>query len=78
MSVSDSLRQAIRNSDATLYRVAKDAEIDWGTLQRFLDGTRPNIRIDTVEKLCRYFGLELPRIAGRRRARSGRRRANSR
>ena len=33
--------------------------MDWGTIQRFLDGTRPNIRIDTVDKLCEHLGLEL-------------------
>ena len=43
----------------TFYRVAKDAGVDWGTLQRFVDGARPNIRIDTVGKLCECLGLEL-------------------
>jgi hypothetical protein len=71
MSVSDTLRQAIRQSDQTLYRIAKDAGVDWSVLQRFLDGSRPNIRLDTVEKLCLHFGLELrPANAGRGR-RSG-------
>ena len=57
--ISDQLRTAIQNVDVTLYRIAKDAGVDWGTLQRFLDGTRPNIRIDTVDKLCEHLGLEL-------------------
>ena len=57
--VSDQLRAAIKAKDATLYRIAKDSDVDWGTLQRFLDGTRPNIRIETVDKLCEYLGLEL-------------------
>ncbi len=59
--VSDQLREVIEATDATYYRIAKDAEIDWGTLQRFVDGRRPNIRIDTIEKLCEYLGLELRR-----------------
>ena len=59
MTFSDQLRAAIQDQDVTLYRIAKDSEVDWGTLQRFLDGTRPNIRIDTVEKLCEYLGLDL-------------------
>ena len=66
MSIAESLRQAVQRSDETLYRIAKDTEIDWGTLQRFLDGTRPNIRLDTVEKLSAYFGLELRPIARHR------------
>ena len=75
MSVSDTLRQAIRKSGKTLYRIAQDTRIDWSILQRFLDGTRPNIRIDTIEKLCRYFGLELRPIAESRQGKSSRRRA---
>ena len=74
MSISETLRKAIRKSDATLYRIAKDAETDWGTLQRFVDGTRPNIRIDTVEKLCAYFGLELRPLLRTRESSGSRRR----
>lgn len=59
MTIGDQLRAAIDAADVTLYRIAKDAEVDWGTIQRFMDGTRPNIRIDTVERLCEYLGLEL-------------------
>jgi hypothetical protein len=59
MKISDQLRAAIEAADVTLYRTAKDAEVDWGTIQRFLDGSRPNIRIDTVDKLCEHLGLEL-------------------
>jgi DNA-binding Xre family transcriptional regulator len=58
-TISDQLRRAIQDSDETLYRIAKDAGVDWGALQRFLDGSRPNIRIDTVDKLCAYFDLAL-------------------
>ena len=71
-TISDALRQAIRKSDQTLYRIAKDAEVDWGTVQRFLDGTRANIRIDTIDKLCRHLGLTLGSASARAaRARKG-------
>jgi DNA-binding Xre family transcriptional regulator len=59
MTISSQLRAAIKATDATLYRIAKDAEVDWGTLKRFVDGTRPNVRIDTVDKVCEQLGLEL-------------------
>ena len=59
MTISDQLRAAIDKADVTLYRIAKDSQVDWGTIQRFMDGTRPNIRIDTMERLCEYLGLEL-------------------
>jgi DNA-binding Xre family transcriptional regulator len=71
MTISDQLRAAVEATDATFYRIAKDAGVDWGTLQRFVDGSRPNIRIDTVDKLCAQLGLELrPKSKhGRRRSR---------
>jgi hypothetical protein len=59
MTISDQLRSAIRARDETLYRIAKDSGVDWGALQRFVDRRRPNIRMDTVNKLCEYLGLEL-------------------
>ena len=57
--------------DATFYRIAKDADGDWGTLKRFVNGKRPNIRIDTVDKLCESLGLELrPKMKEREKQRS--------
>ena len=66
MTVSEKLRKTIENSPSTLYRLAKEADIDWGTLQRFVNGTRPNIRIETVDKLCALLGLELKPKAGKK------------
>jgi DNA-binding Xre family transcriptional regulator len=59
MTISSQLRAAIKHQDATFYRIAKDAGVDWGTLKRFVDGTRPKVHIDTVDKLCECLGLEL-------------------
>ena len=71
MTVSDQLKATIKARDATLYRIAKDSDVDWGTLQRFLDGTRPDIRVSTVNKLCECLGLELrPRKKERGKRRS--------
>jgi DNA-binding phage protein len=63
----------IEASDETYYRIAKDAGVDWGTLYRFVDGTRPRISIDTVDKLCDSLGLEL-QAKKKRRTAKGRRR----
>jgi len=59
MMISKQLRAAIEARNVTLYRISRDAEVDWGTLQRFVDGRRPDIRMGTVDKLCEYLGLEL-------------------
>ena len=65
MSISEQLREAIKNSPETYYRIAKEAEVDWGTLQRFVDGSRPNIRMDTIDRLCEYLDLDLRQSEGK-------------
>jgi len=69
-SVSEVLRQAITKSGETYYRIAKEAGIDWSILQRFMEGTRPNIRLDTIEKFCQHFRLELRPVKQKRRGKS--------
>jgi DNA-binding Xre family transcriptional regulator len=59
VTVSAQLKATIKARDVTLYRIAKDSGVDWGTLKRFVDGTRPDIRVSTVDKLCTCLGLEL-------------------
>jgi DNA-binding Xre family transcriptional regulator len=72
MTVSSQLKAAVKATDATFYRIAKDADVDWGTLKRFVNGKRPNIRIDTVDKLCESLGLDLqPKEKPRGKKRSG-------
>jgi DNA-binding Xre family transcriptional regulator len=68
MSISEQLRRAIEKLPETFYRIAKEADVDWGTLQRFVDGSRPSIRIETVDKLCAYLELELAAMARKRPA----------
>jgi DNA-binding Xre family transcriptional regulator len=70
MTISDQLRAAVKARDVTLYRIAKDSEVNWSALQRFVDGTRPDIRISTVDKLCECLGLEL---RPKKKERSGKR-----
>lgn len=62
MAVSEQLRNAIEAATAkgtTLYRIAKDSDVNWATLQRFVTGERPELRTGTVDRLCDYLGLEL-------------------
>ncbi|MCH8148026.1 MAG: helix-turn-helix transcriptional regulator [Planctomycetes bacterium] len=59
MTVSAQLEKAIASSDMTYYRIAKDAGIDWKTIAAFMDGTRPNVSIDSVDRIAAVLGLEL-------------------
>jgi hypothetical protein len=58
--MSDVLRQAIRDSGLTLYRVAKDSGVDYATLYRFMKGERA-IHMRAADKLVDYLGLQLTR-----------------
>ena len=59
MPVSEQLRKAIVAAGETHYRIAKETGLHAIALDRFVSGERSNIRIDTVDRLCDYFGLEL-------------------
>ena len=69
MSVSDQLKAAIEKAEKqgqTRYKIAQESRVDYTVLVRFLDlGT--SIRLQTVDRLCDYLGLELrPKPAGRK------------
>jgi hypothetical protein len=59
-TVSKVLRRAIRDSGKTLYRIAKDAGIDYMSLHRFAHG-KTMLSLDAVDRVCAYLGLELMR-----------------
>jgi len=58
MDLTDQLRDAIKNSGATLYRIAKDSGVPYVVLHRFASGER-QIKLDTADKLAAYFGMKL-------------------
>jgi len=62
---SESLRQAIDRSGLTMYRIAKDAGLDFSTLSRFCHGER-DLKLESADKLAEYFNLEVT-PAGRNR-----------
>lgn len=57
--LTTTIQRAVRRDSRSLYRVARDANVHYAALHRFMSGERPNIRIDTAEKLCRTLRLEL-------------------
>jgi len=52
------LKKAIRSSDKTLYRVAKESGVGLSPLYRFMAGER-GLNIQAVEKLCDALDLQL-------------------
>jgi plasmid maintenance system antidote protein VapI len=63
-SLADHLRQAAKESGLSVYRLAKEAHVDQGTLNKFLAGIRPNLTLEVADRLFRVLGL---RVVHRRR-----------
>lgn len=57
-SLSETLKQAIRNSDQSEYQIAKSAGVSQIVISRFLSGER-DIRMATADKLAQALGLKL-------------------
>jgi len=57
-AVSEQLRQAIRASGKSVYKIASETGVTNGQLSRFLRGER-GITSGTMDALCAYLGLEL-------------------
>lgn len=58
-SLAGRIRKAAVASGESVYRLAQLADLDQSTLNKFLNGTRPNLRLDMADRLCRVLGLHL-------------------
>lgn len=53
------LRQAIRDSGKTVYRLHVETEIDQGQLHKFLNDENTDMRASSIERLCLVLNLKL-------------------
>jgi hypothetical protein len=60
-SLADHLRAAARDSGLSVYALAHQARVDQSTLNKFLNGDRPNLRLDVADRLFRLLGLRVTR-----------------
>lgn len=58
MTITETLRKAIRDSGLTLYAIGRDSGVKRQSLERFMAGTQ-SLRLDMADRLAAYFGLEL-------------------
>lgn len=56
-TLAEALLQAFEDCGKTRYRIAQESGIDEGTLSRFVNGIRPDIKLSTVDKLLPVVGL---------------------
>ena len=66
-SLAEQIRQAADASGLSVYRIAKETGVDQSTLNKFLSGTRENVRLDVADRLFRFF-FHPPRRKGRPRS----------
>lgn len=58
-SLAAILRAAAERSGESVYRIAKDADVDQSTLNKFLNGDRENLTLEVADRLFDYFGLRV-------------------
>src|SRR5262245_32756333 len=59
MSLADHIRKAADESGLSVYRIANDAQVDQSLLNKFMTGSRPNLRLDIADRLFRFLGLRV-------------------
>ncbi|MFO0969294.1 MAG: helix-turn-helix transcriptional regulator [Gemmataceae bacterium] len=57
-TLMEAARKAIKDSDLTLYRIAKDSGVSYAALHRFVSGKR-GLSLEGFDTLCRFLGLQL-------------------
>lgn len=55
LSLANHLRMAAKASKLSVYRIAQETGVDQSTLNKFLTGTRDNLRLDVADRLFRFF-----------------------
>lgn len=65
-SLADQLRAAFRESGLSVRALAIAAGVDQSTLNKFLTGSRENLRLDVAGRLFRVLGLKVVRDRRRR------------
>jgi transcriptional regulator with XRE-family HTH domain len=58
-TLADHLRAAARASGLSVRQLAMRSETDQSTLNKFLNGERPNLRLDIADRLFRVLGLRV-------------------
>ena len=68
-SLGDLIREVATDSGLSVNKIAQETGLDQSTLNKFLNGTRDNIRLDSADRLFRFFGLRAlpPRAKYRKR-----------
>ena len=58
MDLTNVIKKAIEKDGRSLYAIAKDAEVAYSVLHRFVTGDR-TVNLDTASKIAAALGLEV-------------------
>ena len=67
VSLADHIRAAAQESGMSVYQIAKETGLDQSALNRFLNGTRDNVRLDVANRLFEFFELRVVRPRRRKK-----------
>jgi len=56
--MSDQIRELIRSSEHTQYRIAVESDIDHGAMSNFLAGRR-GLGLESLDRLAKFLDLEI-------------------
>lgn len=59
LSLAEHLRKAVSASKLSVKQIANQSNVDQSTLNKFINGTRDNIRLDVADRLFRFLGLKV-------------------
>jgi plasmid maintenance system antidote protein VapI len=65
--IVETLRKYVQRCGKTRYRISKESGVDESVLCRLVQGK--SCGGDTIDRLCKYFGLELTAKRGKKKAR---------
>ncbi len=58
-TLGDHIRDAAKDSGLSVNRIAQETGLNQSALNRFLNGTRENVRLDVADRLFRFLGLRV-------------------
>ncbi len=59
MDIATAIRRAAKRKRLTVYRIAKDTELNQSGINQFFRGDRDELRLSTAEVLLDYLDFEL-------------------
>ncbi len=67
MDIASTLRNVVKQRQLSVYKIAKDTDLNQSGLNQFFNGTKDDLRLSTIQVLFDYLGLEVRQKKEKRR-----------